>query len=153
MVHHAQALEMAALVDGRTGNVTIARLAERIRASQVSEMRRMTKWLEDRGEPVAPSGHDQAHAGHDHAGMPGMLSPEELGRLAAAPDAEFDRLFLEYMIKHHRGALTMVTELFATEGAGQEPELYLLASEVDADQRAEIDRMQRLLTTLDPESP
>jgi uncharacterized protein (DUF305 family) len=150
LVHHAQALEMTALVDGRSENPTIARLAERIRASQVSEIARMRGWLDERGLPAEPPGqHDPAQ----HAGMPGMLSAAELGRLAAARGDQFDRLFLEYMIRHHQGALTMVAELFAAEGGGQEPELFRLASDVDADQRAEIARMQRLLTTLDPGSP
>ena len=73
--------------------------------------------------------------------MPGMLSPEEMSRLADAKGVEFDRLFLEGMIKHHSGALTMVEQLFATPGAGQESEIFAFASDVDADQRMEIDRM------------
>jgi uncharacterized protein (DUF305 family) len=77
--------------------------------------------------------------------MPGMLTDAELARLAAARGAEFDRLFLESMIRHHEGALVMVADYFKTPGAGQESEAYRLASDVDADQRAEIRRMRSLL--------
>lgn len=153
IAHHAQALEMTTLADQRTGNPGIARLAERIRASQTAEIGRMQRWLETRGRPVASNETPEPHAPGHHPLMPGMLSADELRRLAAAEGAEFDRLFLAYMIRHHEGALTMVADLFATEAAGQEPELFRLASEVDADQRAEIARMQRLLTTLDQRSP
>ena len=80
--------------------------------------------------------------------MPGMLTPEEMERLAAATGDEFDRLFLEGMIKHHGGALTMVQDLFNTRGAGQEVEIFSFASDVDADQRMEIERMGAMLNTL-----
>jgi uncharacterized protein (DUF305 family) len=80
--------------------------------------------------------------------MPGMLTPEEMARLAAAKGPEFDRLFLEFMIKHHQGALVMVQELFSTRGAGQESEIFAFASDVDADQRMEIDRMGAMLKEL-----
>jgi uncharacterized protein (DUF305 family) len=80
--------------------------------------------------------------------MPGMLTPEEMARLGQATGPEFDRLFLEFMIKHHEGALAMVKELFATSGAGQEPEMFAFANDVDADQRAEIDRMHSMLDKL-----
>jgi uncharacterized protein (DUF305 family) len=77
-----------------------------------------------------------------------MLTPDELARLAAAAGTEFDRLFLEFMIKHHDGALIMVNDLFTTEGAGQEAEIFAFASDVDTDQRIEIDRMSALLREL-----
>ena len=80
--------------------------------------------------------------------MPGMLTPEEMARLAAAKGVEFDRLFLEGMIKHHGGAITMVKELFSTPGAGQESEIFAFASDVDADQRMEIDRMGAMLNAM-----
>ena len=152
LAHHAQALEMTALVDGRSDDASIARLAGRIDASQLSEMTRMRQWLETRGLTAAA----ESHAGHRAEGaalMPGMITPDELRRLASASGARFDQMFLEYMIRHHEGALTMVETLFATDGAGQEPELFRLASDIDADQRAEIARMRRLLTTLQPGSP
>jgi uncharacterized protein (DUF305 family) len=146
IAHHRQALEMAALVPERTANEAIRLLAERIDVSQQSEIARMQRWLARRGEPAASGAHGEHH-GADHASMPGMLSAEEMAQLAAARSADFDRLFLEGMIHHHEGALVTVDELFAAHGAGQEPELFQLASDVDADQRAEIARMQRLLGT------
>jgi uncharacterized protein (DUF305 family) len=77
-----------------------------------------------------------------------MLSAEEMTHLAEAKGAEFDRLFLEGMIKHHAGALTMVQELFTSPGAGQESEIFAFTSDVDADQRMEIDRMSAMLKEL-----
>jgi uncharacterized protein (DUF305 family) len=86
--------------------------------------------------------------GHSHGPlMPGMLSDEEMARLAGATGAEFDRLFLEFMIRHHEGALVMVADLFSADGGGQEAELFQFASHVDGDQRAEIARMRGMLST------
>src|SRR6185436_858041 len=98
-----------------------------------------------RGQPL-PDPH--AHHAQGAALMPGMLTPEEMARLAAATGEAFDRLFLEFMIKHHEGALTMVKDLFATPGAGQESEIFAFASDVDADQRMEIERMGAMLSTV-----
>ncbi len=117
-------------------------LARRIELSQADEITVMQRWLRARGQAVPdPNAH------HHHAGalMPGMLTPEEMRRLEAATGKEFDRLFLESMIRHHDGALTMVNDLFSTAGAGQEPEIFAFASDVDADQRIEIDRMSAML--------
>ena len=140
MAHHAQALDMTALLETRTADERMRALAERIELSQADEIRMMDDWLRRRGS--APD----AHAQHAHgAGMPGMLSPEEMGRLAAASGREFDRLFLELMIKHHEGAIVMVRELFSQPGAGQESEIFAFASDVDADQRMEIARMGAML--------
>jgi uncharacterized protein (DUF305 family) len=80
--------------------------------------------------------------------MPGMLTPAEMVALAAAKGVAFDRLFLEGMIKHHNGALIMVKDLFSTPGAGQDVEIFAFASDVDADQRMEIDRMGAMLAQL-----
>ena len=88
---------------------------------------------------------EHAHHAHGAKLMPGMLTAEEMARLAQAKGPEFDKLFLEYMIKHHEGALTMVNDLFAKPGAGQESEIFAFASDVDADQRMEIDRMGAML--------
>jgi uncharacterized protein (DUF305 family) len=143
--HHAQALEMAALVPSRTSREDMKMLALRIDVSQADEIKMMQGWLEARGQDV-PGLH--AHHAQGAALMPGMLTPQEMERLAAAKGPEFDRLFLEGMIKHHGGALTMVKELFATPGAGQEAEMYAFASDVDADQRMEIERMGAMLAML-----
>lgn len=136
--HHAQALDMVGLLDTRTASADMKLLALRIKVSQQDEIKFMQGWLRARGEAV-PDEH--AHHAHDFTLMPGMLSPEEMAKLAAAKGREFDRLFLEYMIKHHEGALVMVNELFKTDGAGQESEIYAFASDVIADQQMEIDRM------------
>lgn len=140
--HHAQALEMTALVPSRSTRQDVRATAQRIELSQQDEIAMMQRWLRARRVPAAQAEH-QHGAGHAH--MPGMLTPQEMDRLRAASGAEFDRLFLEFMIQHHEGALAMVAELFATPGAGQEPELFSMASEVDSDQRMEIARMRAML--------
>jgi uncharacterized protein (DUF305 family) len=142
--HHAQALEMTALLPSRTANPDMLLLARRIDISQRDEIKMMQTWLTDRGQELPGP-----HAHHMPGGMmPGMLTPEEMSRLAAAKGKEFDRLFLEGMIRHHDGALTMVKELFAQPGAGQESDIFAFASDVDADQRMEIVRMSALLKEL-----
>jgi uncharacterized protein (DUF305 family) len=143
--HHAQALEMTDLLESRTLSEDMRKLALRIEVSQADEIRFMQRWLQVRGAEV-PAPH--AHHAHDAKLMPGMLTAEEMGRLAAGKGAELDRLFLEFMIKHHEGALVMVEELFSTPGAGQEAEIFAFASDVDADQRMEIARMQGMLKEL-----
>jgi uncharacterized protein (DUF305 family) len=105
------------------------------------------------GAPTAPADPHAGHAmgemdttaAHDHASMPGMLSPEQLAQLAASEGEAFDRLFLEFMIYHHEGAILMVRELFNSEAGGQEGEMYQFASHVDSDQRIEIERMLGML--------
>jgi uncharacterized protein (DUF305 family) len=139
--HHAQAVEMVALINDRTSSDDLRRLGQRIQVSQEDEMNMMRKWLEVRGEQIPGP-----HAHHEPGGMmPGMLTPDEMSKLAAAKGVEFDRLFLQGMIKHHFGALTMVEELFKTPGAGQEGDIFAFASDVEADQRMEIDRMGGML--------
>jgi uncharacterized protein (DUF305 family) len=140
--HHLQALEMTALVASRTANEDLRLLANRIEISQADEIEMLRSWLKALGEAVP-----DAHA-HHAAGavlMPGMLTAGEMQRLAAANGAEFDRLFLEFMIKHHDGALVMVDELFSSAGAGQQSDIFAFASDVDADQRMEIERMSAML--------
>jgi uncharacterized protein (DUF305 family) len=150
IAHHAQALRMTALVPQHSARADVRLLAERIEASQVTEITQMRQWLRTRGlDTTAVAAHQHTHAGgaDDHGGMPGMLTETELDGLAAASGAGFDRLFLEYMIRHHEGAVTMVAELFFTNGAGQDPEIFRLASDIDADQRAEISRMRAMQGT------
>jgi len=139
--HHSQAVEMVALIADRTANPDMKRLGLRIQISQDDEMNMMRKWLQDHGAAVPGP-----HSHHEPGGfMPGMLTPEEMTQLANAKGVEFDRLFLMGMIKHHGGAITMVEELFKTPGAGQEGGIFAFASDVDADQRMEIDRMGAML--------
>jgi uncharacterized protein (DUF305 family) len=142
IVHHRQALEMTDLVPARSSHEDVRLLAEIIETSQAQEILRMKDWLEDRGKEIPPPG-----AGHHHH-MPGMASPREMARLAAATGTEFDRLFLELMIQHHQGALVMVDELFDSPGAVQEPETYEFASHVAGGQKVEIARMRRMLDDL-----
>jgi uncharacterized protein (DUF305 family) len=143
--HHAQALEMTDLLATRTQSEDMKKLALRISLSQADEIKMTRHWLEVRSREV-PDEH--AHHMPGAPMMPGMLTQEEMNRLAAVRGPEFDRLFLEGMIKHHAGALTMVEELFATPGAGQDSEVFAFASDVDADQRMEIDRMGAMLEEL-----
>jgi len=143
--HHAQAVEMVALVPSRTASDDVRKLALRIDVSQKDEMQMMREWLQARGQQIPDA---RAHHMMGTTLMPGMLTPEEMEHLAAATGTAFDRLFLEGMIKHHSGAITMVHDLFATDGAGQTPEIFSYASDVDADQRMEIDRMGSMLKEL-----
>jgi uncharacterized protein (DUF305 family) len=148
--HHAQALEMTKLVPSRTSREDMRLLAERIDVSQRDEIELMRQWLRQRREEVpSPDAHHHAAMGHGQL-MPGMLTAAELDRLAKTRGSDFDRLFLEYMIRHHEGALTMVKDLFGTPGAAQETETYRFATDVEADQRAEIARMRALLAKLPP---
>ena len=143
--HHAQALRMTALVPRRSTWDDLHQLALRMDVSQESEIEQMRKWLEARGEP-APELH-RLH-GHAHGTgkrlMPGMLTEAELWRLEQAKGQAFDRLFLRFMIQHHRGAVQMVEDLYATEG-GAEPEVDALARHIDSDQLIEIGRMEEML--------
>jgi uncharacterized protein (DUF305 family) len=140
--HHAQALEMTALLSSRTESEDMRKLGLRIETSQADEIKMMQDWLEQRGEAL-PDPH--AHHAQGAVLMPGMLTAEEMERLAAARGAEFDRLFLEFMIAHHQGALVMVEDLFSTGGAGQEADIFAFASDVVADQQMEIERMGAML--------
>ena len=149
IAHHRQALVMTALVRERTDNRGIHLLAERIEVSQTDEIRQMERWLQSRGEGLPdPRAHEHIAMGHG-AAMPGMLSAEGIARLESARGPAFDRLFLESMIRHHEGALEMVGRLLATPGAGQEVDVFRFASDVDADQRIEIERMRRMLDTME----
>lgn len=175
IMHHAQAVQMTAMVPDRAASAEVRQLAQRIERSQDDEIAFMRRWLTRRGEepPMLPphvrallgmddaadqdgdpatQGHeahaDHDHQMHDHSDMAGMLSPDQLEDLAEASGEAFDRRFLEFMIFHHQGAITMVDNLFAAPNAGQETEMFDFASHVESDQAIEIARMQRLLTQL-----
>lgn len=139
--HHAQALEMVALLETRSASQDMQMLGLRIEVSQKDEIKLMQDWLRARGEAV-PDEH--AHHAHDAKLMPGMLTAEQMSRLSAAKGTDFDRLFLELMIQHHEGALTMVKDLMASPGAAQESNLFAFVADVEADQSAEITRMRRM---------
>ncbi|MEV1327960.1 DUF305 domain-containing protein [Micromonospora costi] len=138
--HHAQALEMTALVPDRAESRDVSLLAKRIETSQRDEIAQMQRWLTERGEQV-PRPHEH------HTGMPGMLTPEQLAQLGRARGAQFDRLFLDLMIQHHEGALTMVQQLYGA-GGGLEPASDRFAREVNADQGIEIRSMRELQARL-----
>ena len=142
IMHHAQAVEMTALISSHTENKDLRSLGARISSSQSDEMRFMRRWLAARGEAIST-----AMAGMDHpmALMPGMLTPEQMEALRKTKDAGFDHLFLTGMIQHHNGALTMVKNLFDTTGTGQDAELFDFATDADNTQRAEIKIMQAML--------
>jgi uncharacterized protein (DUF305 family) len=142
--HHEQALRMTALVAGRGAGADLTRLATRIDLSQRDEILQMRQWLTDRGEAVPPPA--TSHAGHG-ASMPGMLTDAQFAELERSRGVAFDRAFLQFMIQHHEGALTMVRELYA-EGGGLEPACDRFAREVNADQTIEIGRMRSMLAAL-----
>ncbi len=150
IVHHAQAVEMTALIESHTENKDIRSLGARISKSQDDEIKFMKRWLTARGHPVSAPTHQThqmhgADTSHHEMLMPGMLTAKQMDALKNAKGEEFDRLFLKGMIQHHNGALIMVKDLFNTAGAGQDAELYNFASDVDSGQRAEIKIMQTML--------
>ncbi|GAA4668653.1 DUF305 domain-containing protein [Streptomyces chumphonensis] len=142
VVHHEQALVMADLAPERAGGAPVRKLADRIRAAQDPEITAMRAWLErhapDRAEE---SGSDASGHGHSHGDMPGMATEEELAELRAAEGAAFDALFLELMIDHHNGAVTMVAEVL---GAGNDVRVEELAADTAAQQSAEVERMRAM---------
>jgi len=160
--HHAQAIDMVELLKTHTTSDDMKKLGQRIELSQADEITMMRKWLQGHGSASAEARADKRasamatadrpveHA-HQMAGapmMPGMLAEQEMTRLAAAQGRAFDRLFLQFMIRHHVGALVMVQDLFATPGAAQDSDIFAFASDVDADQRMEIARMSAMLKEL-----
>ncbi len=146
--HHRQAMEMSALVDARSNREAVEALAERIALSQEDEIDMMAGWLEDRG--IEPPMADAHHDG-DHNLMPGMLTAGEFAQLEAAEGAEFDTLFLQFMIDHHEGALVMVEDLLDQPGSAQDSELYRFTADVTSDQTSEIERMNSMLTGFSPD--
>jgi uncharacterized protein (DUF305 family) len=155
--HHAQAVEMAALVAERTNNDEIKDIAGRITASQADEIEFMRGWLTERGEhaPGATEGHagHGAHAGHGDLSEEmmlnmGMASMDQMAALAAATGTDFDRQFLTLMIRHHEGAVTMVKDLQLLPGSAYDPVLFKFTNDIVNDQTAEIERMNVLLSDL-----
>jgi uncharacterized protein (DUF305 family) len=157
IMHHAQAVEMTALIESHTQSKELRLLGARISKSQSDEIEFMKRWLKARGESVAPAmpemsgmsmsmpGMDMSSHASDSMLMPGMLTAKQMEALKKAKGEEFDRLFLTGMIQHHNGALIMVKDLFDTAGAGQDAELFNFATDVDSGQRAEIRIMQTML--------
>jgi uncharacterized protein (DUF305 family) len=160
IMHHAQAVEMTALIESSTQNKALRLLGARISHSQSEEIRFMKRWLEARGEPTEmpmPKTSSMDMSGMNMPGMkmssqpmlmPGMLTPKQMEALKKAKGAEFDQLFLTGMIQHHNGALIMVKDLFDTAGSGQDAELFSFATDVDSGQRAEIRIMENMLAAL-----
>lgn len=147
--HHAQAIVMSRWAPTHGASPAVIRLTERIINAQTDEIRLMQTWLRDRNQPVAepnPAGMPMQHGGMTHVmPMPGMLTPEQMKELDAARGEQFDRLFLTYMIEHHRGAVHMVRALFESPGAGQDETIFKFAADVEVDQSTEIKRMLQML--------
>lgn len=139
--HHQQAKVMTDLVPGKTANEQIRAIAGRISVAQDGEITMMKTWLADRGKPVPGEGHAGHGGGHDHALMPGMATEAQLADLRAANGAAFEKLFLDLMIAHHQGALTMAE---AQLGKGVEIKAQEMAQEVITGQTAEIERMKAM---------
>ena len=148
IMHHAQAVEMTALIPSHTDSKDLHSLGARISSSQSDEMSFMKRWLAARGQPISmamPGMPDMDRSGRPMTLMPGMLTPDQMEALRKAKGDEFDRLFLTGMIQHHNGALTMVKDLFDTAGAGQDADLFNFATDADNTQRAEIHIMETML--------
>jgi uncharacterized protein (DUF305 family) len=173
--HHAQALIMSELAPDNGASLPVRRLASRIINAQKDEIKSMQNWLKDRGQPVPEvhidglnlmihgAGGHGAHANHggmdnmgemndmdgmDHSSMPGMLTQDQLVELSEAKGTEFDEMFLTYMIQHHGGAITMVNDLLDSEKGIQDEAAFKLASEINVDQRTEIERMHMMLADI-----
>ena len=172
--HHSQAVLMTSWAPARVASPALRVLCERIAVSQRDEIAYMQRWLRDRRLPVPAAdtlrgtmagmgdmaGMDHgamdhgatSHAAPTHALMPGMLTADELARLERARGPDFDRQFLTFMIRHHQGALAMVDQLFGSTGAGQDDTVFKFASDVQADQTTEIDRMTAMLAAIPPDA-
>ena len=157
IVHHAQAVLMSGWAPTHGASPSVSELCERIIVSQRDEIAAMQRWLRERHQavPDADTTSQRMMAGMDRAMsmpgtahpmlMPGMLTGEQLARLDSARGPTFDRLFLTFMIQHHEGALTMVQDLMNAQGGGQDGLVFQFASDVNAGQSAEIDRMRHML--------
>ena len=147
--HHAQAVLIAGWAASHGARPDVRTLCERMVVGQRDEIAYMRNWLRDRSQPVPAADathHRMKMNGMEHDMlMPGMLSPAELAQLDKARNAEWDRLFITFMIRHHEGALKMVDDLFESYGALQDDDMYKFASDLYADQTIEIERMHKML--------
>ena len=147
--HHAQAIVMAKWASTHGASPEVLRLTQRIIIGQTDEIALMSRWLADRGQPVPepnPAGHVMQMGGATHTMlMPGMLTERQMAELDEARGPEFDRLFLTFMIQHHRGAVQMVQELLAHRGAANDETVFKFAADVNVDQTTEINRMLDML--------
>ena len=155
--HHSQAIKMARWAPTHGASPAVVRLTERIINAQADEIVLMSNWLSARRQPVPepnPDGMTMTMGGTQHVMlMPGMLTEAQMKELDAARGEEFDRLFLTFMIQHHKGAVSMVRELFAAHGAGQDETVFKFASDVEVDQTTEINRMLEMLFALGSNPP
>jgi uncharacterized protein (DUF305 family) len=142
IAHHGQAIYMSRLAAGHQSDPRVQKLATKIDQSQVAEIRIMQDWLSRNGQSVPDNESWRTMT------MPGMLTAAQLDTLNASTGLAFDRAYLTFMIQHHEGALSMVKDLFATRGAGQEIDVSVFANDVVAVQTAEIGAMQRMLAQL-----
>jgi uncharacterized protein (DUF305 family) len=149
IAHHAQAIVMSRMAPTHGASASIQTLAKRIINAQTDDIVLMQRWLRDRRQPVpeaSPAGMMMMVNGHEEVMlMPGMLTQAQMQQLDQARDSTFDRLYLTFMIQHHKGAVAMVKELFSTYGAAVDDTVFKLASDVNIDQTTEIARMQQML--------
>jgi uncharacterized protein (DUF305 family) len=155
--HHAQAIVMAGWAPSHGASPSIQRLCARIINAQRDEIATMQRWLGDRGLPVpeptaGPMKMSTNGVEHEML-MPGMLTEDQMHQLNQARGPEFDRLFLSFMIQHHKGAVSMVKDLFGSYGAAQDETVFKFANDVSVDQSTEIARMEKMLAALSPSSP
>lgn len=148
--HHAQAIQMAGWAPSHGASPSVRVLCERIVVAQTDEIAFAQRWLREHGEyvpPADPRGHIMQGMAEPML-MPGMLTAEQMVQLDSARGRDFDRLFLTFMIQHHQGAITMVEQLLAVPGAAQDGPIFKFASDVNADQTTEINRMTLMLEDL-----
>ena len=148
--HHAQALVMAGWAPTHGASQSVRTLAERIINAQQDEIASMRRWLEDRGKPAPEPNSISMKMGQHEMLMPGMLTEAQMRQLDQARGPDFDRLFLSSMIQHHRGAVSMVKDLFGTTGAARDEAVFKFANDVSVDQTTEVARMERMLSALPP---
>jgi uncharacterized protein (DUF305 family) len=150
--HHAQAIEMCKWAPTHGASPSVQTLCARIINAQGDEISLMSQWLKDRRQdvpqPTATTMKMTMNGKEMDMLMPGMLSPEQMKQLDAARGQAWDKLFLQDMIQHHRGAVSMVHDLFETQGAGQDEMVFKFASDVNVDQTTEIARMEKMLFAL-----